>query len=84
MSVCLTNIRDLDEDFSTGKINEEDYRTEREVWARRGIRLLRALDQLEGAEDDAEGIERAIEEAVAEYRESRPGPPREPAEEEAT
>ena len=70
----LTNIRDLDEDFATGKINEEDYRTEREVWARRGIRLLRVLDQLErertlaADEDDAERIDRAIEEAVAAYR----------------
>ncbi|MDE2856081.1 MAG: hypothetical protein OXN88_18060 [Chloroflexota bacterium] len=77
----LTNMRDLDEDRSTGKIDEEDYRTEREVWAQRGIRLLRALDQLEGAEDDADGIERAIEEAVAAYRESRL---RERAEEEAS
>ena len=67
----LTNIRDLDEDRSTGKISDENYRMEREVWAQRGIRLLRALDQLEGAEDNADGVERAIEEAVAAYRQSR-------------
>ena len=53
----LTNIRDLDEDRSTGKISDENYRMEREVWAQRGIRLLRALDQLEGAEDNADGVE---------------------------
>lgn len=70
----LTNIRDLDEDFATGKINEDDYRAEREVWAQRGIRLLRAQDQLEregsplAAGEDAERIDRAIEEAVAAYR----------------
>ena len=70
----LTNIRDLDEDFATGKINEGDYREEREVWAQRGIRLLRAADQLalEGSPmadaAEAEGIDRAIEEAVAAYR----------------
>jgi cytochrome c-type biogenesis protein CcmI len=78
----LTNIRDLDEDNSTGKINEDDYRTEREVWVQRGIRLLRALDQLEG--EDAEGIERAIKEAVAAYREGVLQSRREPAEGEAT
>ena len=70
----LTNIRDLDEDFATGKINEDDYQAEREVWAQRGIRLLRVQDQMarEGssaaAGADAERIDRAIEEAVAAYR----------------
>lgn len=70
----LTNIRDLDEDFATGKISADDYREEREVWAQRGIRLLRAADQLEREEspiavaNEADGIDRAIEEAVAAYR----------------
>lgn len=70
----LTNIRDLDEDFATGKINEDDYRAEREVWAQRGIQLLRVRDQLEregssaAAGKDAEQIDQAIEEAVAAYR----------------
>lgn len=70
----LTNIRDLDEDMATGKINQGDYEAERETWAGRGIRLLRALDQLEregslgvGGEDAAR-IDRAIDEAVAAYR----------------
>ena len=69
----LTNIRDLDEDFSTGKISEEAYRAEREVWLERGIRLLRAMDQLEREDADADGaaeIERAIDEALAAYRDS--------------
>ena len=70
----LTNIRDLDEDFATGKIGQEDYETEREVWAQRGIRLLRVQDQVDaerslaGAGSDAERIDRAIEEAVSAYR----------------
>ena len=79
----LTNIRDLDEDFATGKIGEDDYRAEREGWAQRGIRLLRARDQLASApanEDDAERIERAIAEAVAAYRERLPASRRELAE----
>ncbi|MCY3834523.1 MAG: hypothetical protein OXG85_16035 [Chloroflexi bacterium] len=68
---ALTNIRDLDEDYSTGKISELAYTTEREVWVARGIRLLRALDRIErdgAAGDDADEIERAIDEAVAAYR----------------
>ena len=72
----LTNIRDLDEDFATGKISEDDFKAEREVWAQRGIRLLRVQDQLDREQSlvddaaDAERIDRAIEEAVAAYRES--------------
>ncbi len=71
----LTNIRDLDEDFTTGKIGPEDYRSEREVWVERGIRLLRVQDQLDlqqteaRTEPDAERIDRAIEAAVSAYRE---------------
>ena len=80
----LTNIRDLDEDFATGKISEADYRAEREVWVLRGIRLLRVRDQLERDEnpdgDDAARIDRAIEEAVAAYREGLRSARGEPAE----
>ena len=69
----LTNIRDLDEDFATGKISGADHRAEREVWVLRGIRLLRVSDQL-GRDENPDGdaaarIDRAIEEAVAAYRE---------------
>jgi len=68
----LTNIRDLDEDFATGKINEGDYRSEREVWVERGIRLLRVRHQVaneQARNEDSERIDRAIEEALAVYRE---------------
>jgi hypothetical protein len=71
----LTNIRDLDEDMATGKINQSDYEAEREAWVGRGIRLLRAQDQLEregsfgAGADEAARIDQAIEEAVAAYRE---------------
>lgn len=77
----LTNIRDLDEDFATGKISDSDYQAEREVWMERGIRLLRVMDELEreasppAEADDAERIDRAIDEALAEYRAAlRPKP----------
>ncbi len=71
----LTNIRDLDEDFATGKIRETDYQEEREVWVHRGIRLLRVQDQLDAqhslvdsASADAENIDRAIEATIRAYR----------------
>jgi type II secretory pathway component PulM len=43
----LRNIRDLDEDYATGKIQPEDYQDEREPWVQRGIQLLMAMDRLE-------------------------------------
>ena len=72
----LTNLRDLDEDFATGKIAELEYRDERETWVQRGIQVLRAMDALEGegqplaADDEAidREIDSAIEAAVAAYR----------------
>jgi len=71
----LTNIRDLDEDYATGKIGEADYRDEREVWAHRGIRLLRVRDSLDarqsletGRDANADKIDEAIEAAISAYR----------------
>ena len=73
----LTNLRDLDEDFATGKIAEPEYQDERETWVQRGTQVLRAMDALEAegqplAAADDEAIDReidsAIEAAVASYR----------------
>lgn len=73
----LGNIRDLEEDHSTGKLANEDYESEREAWVQRGIQVLKTLDRLReqhgvplsgdgtGAE---ESLDSAIEEAVAQYR----------------
>lgn len=86
----LTNIRDLDEDMATGKMNRSDYESEREAWVGRGIRLLRAQDQLEREGslsedgDDAARIDRAIEEAVAAYRAELQSAQPKPAEEDAS
>jgi hypothetical protein len=46
-----TTIRDLDFDYETGKVTEEDYHAQRETWVQRGIAVLKALDawQEEGA-----------------------------------
>ena len=72
----LTNIRDLDEDYATGKIQTADYEQERERWVQNGVQILVALDNLEGsaarpASDNAgidEAVDAAIEAAVAAYR----------------
>jgi len=74
----LTNIRDLDEDYTTGKISETDYQAERDVWVHRGIRLLRVQDQLDTQHSlvdtqhgDANSIDGAIEDAIRAYREGQ-------------
>ena len=70
----VATIRDLDEDFRTGKMNEEDYAPERELWSARGIEILQQLQaigglpatQLEQSADEA-AVDDAIEDAVASY-----------------
>jgi hypothetical protein len=66
----LANIRDLDEDYSTGKIDQAEYQAEREVWAARGVVVLGLLDDLAQRQTitdlgaDAAHIDAAIEAAV--------------------
>ena len=68
----LSNIRDLDDDHSAGKISAEEYNTERELWMNRGVRLLAMLDELNAAQDiientkaDDAAIDAAIERKLA-------------------
>jgi hypothetical protein len=71
----LNNIRDLDEDYTTGKMQPLDYETERENWVQNGIQVLKAIDSLDvrpmaptaGRYDDSD-IDRQIEEAIAAHR----------------
>lgn len=73
----LLNLRDLDEDFSVGKIQPQDYEQDREQLVQRGIQVLIALDHLaesaapsahsDSADVDA-AIDKQIEAAVAAYR----------------
>ncbi|MDQ7026598.1 MAG: hypothetical protein Q9P01_06555 [Anaerolineae bacterium] len=69
----LTNIRDLDEDHITGKIADDEYASEREVWVQRGSKLLKLMDDLDTQQtivdsaDDAD-IDRAIEAAIAAHK----------------
>jgi hypothetical protein len=74
----LRNIHDLDEDFATGKLNPDEYHAEREVWAQRGVIVLKAMDELDAQHlvgavelDDAtldEHIEATIEARVRAVR----------------
>lgn len=75
----LRNLRDLDEDHALGKLDDDSYHQEREVWAQRGVQVLKALDTLEagaliaaqGAEDAEidRSLDDAVEAAIAAYRE---------------
>ena len=38
-------VRDLDEDYSIGKLPEEQYRAERAIWSERGAAILEMLEQ---------------------------------------
>lgn len=74
----LTNIRDLDEDQATGKMQLGDYQQEREGWVQRGIDVLKALDDIEATSvitpadgNDDQAIDSQIEEAIAAYRAKR-------------
>ena len=68
----ITNLRDLDEDYATGKIGGDTYESEREAWVQRGIQALRALDSLDSQEQtivpptatDEAAIDHAIDDAI--------------------
>jgi hypothetical protein len=74
----LKNVRDLDDDYTTGKIDEAEYQTERDVWMNRGVHLLKMLDELDEehnivadtSADDAD-IDEAIEVAIRQARETQ-------------
>ncbi len=69
----LRNLRDLEEDHATGKISEEEYQVERELWMGRGVQVLQVLN--EGNETpqapapelqrSAADLDAAVEEAIA-------------------
>ncbi len=69
----LTNVRDLDEDYNTGKITEDDYRQERALWVQRGVQVLKAMDILQAqiqaaTPQTSEDADDEIEAAIARYK----------------
>ncbi|MCC6802137.1 MAG: hypothetical protein IT319_04560 [Anaerolineae bacterium] len=77
----LRNIRDLDEDHTLGKIDEDQYARDREDWAQRGVQVLQALDTIADrtliaatpADDAAvdRAIDDSIEAAIQRYRQRK-------------
>jgi type II secretory pathway pseudopilin PulG len=69
----LTNLRDLEEDHATGKIQTGEFEGEREVWTQRGIDVLKALDNLNSPRPAAPAPtnDDAIEAAIQAYREKQ-------------
>jgi hypothetical protein len=55
----LISVRDLDFDYQTGKLSEEDYLTQRESLMGRGVEILKQIDEEQSA---------AIEAAVRAHR----------------
>lgn len=73
----LSTLRDLEDDFKSGKIHAEDYETERAYWSQYGVRLLQVLEgNTEAADDeptqqmdDADvQLDQSVEEAIQNYR----------------
>lgn len=67
----VARIRDLDEDYASGKLLEEDYTSERAVLAERGVQILQALeadkpaDSSGGVKTDIDTeLDKAIEAAI--------------------
>lgn len=65
----LTNIRDLDDDLATDKINHAEYELEREKWMSRGVELLAMLDELDKQQNivnnlDANASDAQIDDAI--------------------
>ena len=78
--VVLTSIRDLEMDYHSGKMPEDDYHAERAEWVARGTSLLQQIDELTGQnppetapstkiDDEAARIDAEIEALIASARE---------------
>jgi hypothetical protein len=75
----LTSLRDVEEDFLTGKLAQADYEVERARWMEQGVTVLQALEKFGGptlrrsqppsaapADPDAL-LDDAIEQTIANY-----------------
>jgi primosomal protein N'' len=49
----MATLRDLEHDFSTGKLNQADYEADKEVWMARGIKVLDAINQISDTPPEA-------------------------------
>lgn len=69
----LRSLRDLDEDYSTGKVHPQIYESSREDWVQRGTEILKALDEMpqphfnDSDEMNNQELDDAIEAEIAKY-----------------
>lgn len=80
----LATIRDLDEDYRTGKMTQESYQQERSHWTEQGIMLLQKLEpDLDDKEADLPAVEEVptrgfvdeddpVEAAIRAYKQAQP------------
>ncbi len=61
--LALSVLRDLEEDFRLGRIDEKEYEALRARYRRRAVAALKAVDQALGT--DTEALEKLIEREVA-------------------
>lgn len=66
-------IRELDADYQTGKVDDQDYRIQRERYVGAGVSLLKQLDALD-SQDGRAVLKAEIEAAVLALRQARPTP----------
>lgn len=72
----LATIRDLDEDFNTGKLAPDTYQAERSYWTEQGIALLQQLEPQEEAakkssKKPVDNSDDEVEKAIAAYRKAK-------------
>jgi len=72
----LSTLRDLEDDYKSGKMNAEDYEKERAYWSQYGVRLLKLLegsapdddDPIHDMDDANVQLDQSVEEAIQNYR----------------
>lgn len=65
-SVLLQGLKDIEFDYETGKLSEEDYERLREKNERQAVQVMRKLDDLRGDVDLDEAIDSALERRLQE------------------
>lgn len=76
-SVLLQTLRDIESDYETGKLSEEDYENMKEEYERRAVRIMQKIDDLRTGADVEEDLDALIEEALESSDE--PASPDEPS-----
>ncbi|MFQ3535246.1 MAG: hypothetical protein SNJ58_05165 [Aggregatilineales bacterium] len=71
----LASLRDLEEDFALGKLDQARYQAERQRWLAQGVEVLAELDRIGALSKPAQtvgeldaAVDYRIEQAVAAYR----------------